>query len=128
MSRSGRLFAVENLQDAATDIEQGRVLSGFVERSFRRDVERFLGLASSFNPEHLDEKAHEAIDETIAMVIKTLESEADPFYEEARVKLLEAQNWIAQGHSPSKAPSKEQVEKLAQERAAVAMWGDAEPT
>jgi hypothetical protein len=117
---------VEKIQDAVATVKEGQVVYGFALRSLKKAIDRFVDAVVAFDPTDATEETLETTDQAIANIIGVLE--AMPGHWEAIGKLTEARDWIAQGYSPSAPPSREQIEKLAQERAAVAMWGESEAT
>jgi hypothetical protein len=125
-NRSAHLLAVEKLQSAAANIEEGRVLSGFVERSLKRFIDDFVEIVLGLDPKGATEEQFEQVDHILSWAITELESMTG--HDEALARLIEAREWIAQGFSPSRPPAEEEIERLAQERAAVAMWGEPETT
>jgi len=110
-----RLFAVKKVRDAAGEMSRplGRVLRSFWRHRFERLVERFIGLLFAFDPADLEERDYESIDESISEVIALLKTDPENrFYRDAIAKMTEAQNWIAQGFSPSKPPSAEELDRI----------------
>jgi hypothetical protein len=110
------LFAVESVQDATEEIVRrppGRVLFGFLERKLKQQVERFIGLLYTFDPDRADERTYEIMGECCEKVVKALSKLfPKPYYVEAAAKVTEASKWIASGYSPAHPPSDDELKTV----------------